>query len=205
MEFLLTLISLVPCVVNLSFSVWVGFCFRRYPRPPLWIIVFLLIFGIGTLGLLFNWEISQFFVVLLTVLSAIFCIAMAIALSCRRWLGSSLSKSWVIAALMVLPPSMWVDYRFRITVVDGMGRPVKVDAKSINFHRPNTFWKDFRYGYGTALKKGVVYFGFCQWVMFRENWTIFGAVGEAQGDQTTFSIGNPEWNKWPIRLTVKTP
>ena len=78
MEFLLTLISLVPCMVNLSFAMWVGFSFRRYPRPPLWIIVFLLIFGIGTLGLLFNWEISQFSVVLLTVLSTIFCIAMAI-------------------------------------------------------------------------------------------------------------------------------
>jgi hypothetical protein len=81
----------------------------------------------------------------------------------------------------------------------------EVDAKSINFHRPNSFLKDFRYGYGTTLKKGVVYFGFCQWVMFRGNWIVFGTVGTARDTSTQIHISNPEWNRWPIRVTVKTP
>ncbi len=199
------LIQSVPFLASLLFSVWTAWSFRLLPCPPLWGIFCLLIFGVGSIRLLYIGEISQFSIVLLTVLSAILCIAVALALSCRRWLGKSHPKSWVIAAMIVLPIAMWSDFRFRIIVIDGIGRPVEVDAKTINFHRPNSFLKEFRYGYGTTVKRGVMYFGFCQWVMFRGDWIIFGRVGDPHGSTTHFQILNPEWNKWPIRLTVKSP
>ncbi len=195
----------IPCLVNLAFSIWVARCFHKHPRPPLSIILFLLIFGIGSIRLLFLVEFSVFSIVLLTVLSAAFCVAMTLAMSSRRLWGCSHLKSWTIASLVVIPILTWVDSRFRIDVVDGLGRSFEVDATNINFQRPNTYWYDFRYGHGTAVKKGVVYFGFCQWVMFRDDWIIFGTVRKPLGPSTEFMIAKPDWNKWPIKLTVRTP
>lgn len=195
----------IPCLVNLAFSIWVARCFHKHPRPPLSIILFLLIFGIGSIRLLFLVEVSVFSIVLLTVLSAAFCVAMALAMSSRRLWGCSHLKSWTIASLIVIPILTWVDYRFRIDVVDGLGRSVEVDTTNINFQRPNTYWNDFRYGHGTTVKKGVVYFGFCQWVMFRDDWIVFGTVRSALGPSTEFMIAKPDWNKWPIKLTVQSP
>lgn len=201
----LTLIFWIPCLVNLAFSIWVARCFHKHPRPSLSPIIILLVFSVGSIRLLFLVEFSVFSIVLLTVVSAVICVAMALAMSCRRLWRCSHLKSWTMATLIVLPILTWIDFRFRIDVVDGLGRPVDVDATDINFQRPNNYWKDFRYGHGTTAKKGVVYFGFCQWVMFRDDWIIFGTVGEPIGQSTQFEIAKPDWYKWPIKLTVETP
>jgi len=49
MGFFFLLIGLLPAMVNLSFYVFVGWGFRKYPRAPVWVICFLLILGFGTL------------------------------------------------------------------------------------------------------------------------------------------------------------
>ena len=203
---LLAVIPLIPCVVNVSVSMWIAWCFRRHPKPPMWSIFCLLIFGIGTLRLISIAGVSSFSIVVMTVVTAILCIVQSLALSCQRWLRSSRRMSWSIATMVVLPLVVWTDLRFRIVVTEVDGTPVEVDAKTINFHRPpRSYLQSFGYGYGNRLKEGVVYFGFCQWVMFRGDWVIFGTVGDPHGSYTHFNISNPDWNKWPVRLTVKAP
>ncbi len=198
------IVTLVPCIVNLSFSVWIAWGFHRYPKPPLWCIICLVIFGIGTIRLISILG-GHFSVVVLTVLTAILCVVHALALICQRWLGSSHRRSWSIAIMVVLPLVIWTDLRFRITVAEADGTPVEVDATTFHFHRPpRSYFQSFDYGYGNRLKKGVVYFGFCQWVKHRETWVIFGDAG-TPGD--TRSRGRLEpmdggWEKWPIRMTV---
>ena len=198
------LIQLAPCMANLLFSAWITWCFRRYPRPPLWTILCLLTFGIGSIRLLFIGELSQFAIVLLTVLSAVFCIMLALALSCRRWLGSSHPRSWIITAMVVLPAIVCADLRFRINVIDENGNAVEVDANRIELQtsRGCVFYQ----AHGNRLKKGVVYFGFCQWVMHRENWDIFGHTLSPTGlllCQKNIQI-NGRWQNWPLRITVDT-
>jgi hypothetical protein len=207
MPLFFTLISLVPCMVNLSFSVWVAWCFRRYPRPPRWIIAFLLIFGVGTLRLLFMGETSGLIFVLPTVLSAVLCLVHALALTCQRWLGFRVWKSWGISCLPVLPLVIWADLRFSVLVVDGNGKSVEVDTRRIEMQAmPGSI---FYRGYGNRLKKGVVYFGFCQWVTHREKWLIWGdAVSPGGAPLRLKKIDcRANWENWPLRITVdaKTP
>ena len=59
MSVIFQIIQLIPCAVNLLFSVWIACCFRRYPKPPLWSIFCLLVLGIGTIRLLFlGWNFT---------------------------------------------------------------------------------------------------------------------------------------------------
>ena len=98
------------------------------PSTAVGTIPCLLYFGIGSIRLLFVVaEFSPVSTVFLTVLSAVLCIILALALGCRRWVGTSYPKSWAIAAMIVLPPAMWVDFRFRIIAVDALGSPVATD------------------------------------------------------------------------------
>lgn len=113
--------------------------------------------------------------------------------------------SWGIAATVVLPFVVWTDLRFRITVVEADGTPVEVDPKGFHFHRPpRSYFQGFHYGYGNRLKKGVVYFGFCQWVRHREDWSIFGDAGPPGGGRIRGSLALTDggWEKWPMRITV---
>ena len=138
--------------------------------PPLWSIFCLLVLGIGTIRLLFLVGMSPFSILVFTVLTAILCVVQALALICQRWLGSSRRMSWSIAMMVVLPFVVWTDLRFRISVVEADGTPVEVDVKTFHFHRPpRSYFQSFDHGYGNRLKKGVVYFGFCQWVKHRES------------------------------------
>ena len=107
--------------------------------------------------------------------------------------------------MVVLPFVVWTDLRFRITVAEADGTPVEVAATDFNFHRaPRSYFQSFIYGYGNRLKKGVVYFGFCQWVMQRETWVIFGdAVVEGKIRlRGRLKPTDGGWGKWPIRVTV---
>jgi len=193
-------------MVNLSFSVFVAVSFRGYPRPPVWIIIFLLIFGIGALRLLFMVGFG-YTITLVTVLSAVLCITQALSLMCRRWCGTGVLKSWGISWLLALPVVIWVDIRFSVHVVDVNGKPVEVNIEKIELQAQprSTFYR----GYGNRLKKGVVYFGFCQWVMHREHWGICGDAVSPQGEmlrsENIYRRGN--WGNWPLHVTIdsKTP
>jgi hypothetical protein len=206
MSFLLYLIFLLPCVVNLSFSACAAWCFRKYPRPPVWVIVFLLILGGGTIRLIFMGAFG-YTITLITVPSAILCIVQALALLLRRYSGTGKWKSWGIPLLLVLPVVIWVDLRFSVLVVDANGNPVEVDAGKIELQaQPRmTFYR----GYGNRLKKGVIYFGFCQWVEHRENWGVWGDAVSPEGvDLRMEKISSKaNWGNWPLRVTVdpKTP
>lgn len=196
------LVPFVPFLANLLFSAWIAWSFRRYPRPPLWAILCLLTIGIGSIRLLFIGELSQFSIVLLTVLSAVLCIAQALALMCRRWLGFSVWKSWGISWLVTLPLVIWADLRFSVTVVDENGKSVEVNTKQIEMQEGSGF--TFYTGYGNRLKKGVVYFGFCQWVMHREKWLIWGnavSPGGASLRQKNINC-KANWENWPLRIIV---
>jgi hypothetical protein len=202
---LFSIIPLIPCIVNLSFSLWIAYCFRRYPKPPLWSIFCLLALGIGTIRLLFLIGISPFSLLVFTVLTAILCVVQALALICQRCLGSSRRMSWSIATMVVLPIAVWTDLRFRITVEEVDGTPVEVDVKRFHFHHPpRSYFQSFDYGYGNRLKKGVVYFGFCQWVKHREEWSIFGDACAPGGGRIRGSLALTDgaWQKWPMRVTV---
>ena len=80
--------------------------------------------------------------------------------------------------MVVLPFVVWTDLRFRIAVEEADGTPVEVDVKTFHFHRPpRSYFQSFDYGYGNRLKKGVIYFGFCQWVKHREDLDDFRDAG----------------------------
>jgi len=201
MESIFVLILLIPGMANLSFSVWVAWCFRRYPRPPRWIILFLLIFGIGTLRLIFMFP-TGFLITLLSSLSAVLGIVQALSLMCHRWLGFDVRKSWGLSCLLVIPLVIWTDLRFSVLVVDGNGKSVEVATRQIEMQAMpgSTFYR----GYGNRLKKGVVYFGFCQWVEHREKWLIWGdavSPGGASLRQKKINC-RANWENWPLRITV---
>ena len=107
--------------------------------------------------------------------------------------------------MVVLPFVVWTDLRFRITVTEVDGTPVEVAATDFNFHRPSrSYFQDFDYGYGNRLVKGVVYFGFCQWVKHRETWVIFGYV-VVPGKSRLYGELKPTdggWGKWPMKVIV---
>jgi hypothetical protein len=213
----IAMIRWVPFLVNLLFSVWIAWSFRRYSRPPFWAIACLLIFGIGSIRLLFiAGELCRVSTVFVTVLSALFCFILALALSCRRLLGTSHPKSWIVATMIVLPPAIWADFRFRIIGVDVLGWPVPASAvfkrQSFMSSNPpsstlsgsvfNTYPEKFNsiVGHGITLNKGVVYFGFCQWVVFRGDLRVSAGAGEPNGFKGSVQILNPEWDQWPIRV-----
>lgn len=218
---LIPLIQWIPLLVNSLFFVWVVWSYRRHARPPLWPIPCLLIFGIGSIWLLFiAGELCQVYAVFLIAVSAIFCLILALSMICRRWLGMSHPKSWFTAALIILPPVIWADYRFRIVANDLLGRPVEADAKNMKFSRPSVWLSNpplntlsgslfyayperfnSREGHGIALKKGVVYFGFCQWVVFRGDLDISAGAGDPDGIRGGVKISNPGWDDWPIPVT----
>lgn len=213
MSFLLYLVILLPCVVNLSFSAFAVWCFRKYPITPVWVIIFLLILGAGTIRLAFMGAFG-YTTALFTLASAILCIVHALALILRRYLGTGRWKSCGIALLLVLPVVVWVDLRFSVLVVDADGNPVEVDTKQIQMQASSTSmfswgYSIFHYGYGNRLKKGVVYFGFCQWVTQRENWLIWGdAVSPERVVLRREKISSKaNWGNWPLRVLVdsKTP
>ena len=198
---LLCLAQFLPCAVNFSFSACVAWCFHKYPRPPGWIVVILLIFGVGTIRLIFMGAFG-YTITLLTVPTAILCIVHALALMLRRWFGTGWGKSWAIPLLVVLPVIIWGDLRFSVLVVDKNGNPVEVVTRQIEMQAmPRSI---FYYGYGNRLKTGVVYFGFCQWVMHRDNWVIYGRATPLNGDSfPSKSIScKANWVNWPLRITV---
>jgi hypothetical protein len=95
-----------------------------------------------------------------------------------------------------------MDLRFSVLVVDENGNSVEVDTKQIQMQASGL--STFDYGYGNRLKKGVVYFGFCQWVMHRENWLIWGDAGSPEGVLLRQSKidSKANWGSWPLRITV---
>lgn len=208
MPLILYLLLWSPCVINLSFSVFAAWGFRKYPSPPAWVICFLLILGFGTFRLLFL--ISPGFpVALLSSLSAILCIVQALALVGRRWLGFGVRKSWGISCLVVIPLVIWMDLRFSVLVVDESGNSVEVDTKQIQMQASYTSifswgYSTLHYGYGNRLKKGIVYFGFCQWVQHREKWLIWGDAVSPEGEMLRREKidSKANWGNWPLRITV---
>lgn len=201
MSLLLNLAILIPCAVNLSFSVCAVWCFHKYPRPPGWVIVFLLILGAGTIRLAFMGAFG-YTTALITMPSAILCIIQALAMLLRRYICITRWKSWGIPLLIVLPVVIWIDLRFSILVVDANGTSVEVDTRKIELQaQPRII---FYRGYGNRLKKGVIYFGFCQWVQQRENWTIWGDAVSPEGvdlrAEKIYSKG--DWGNWPLRVTI---
>jgi hypothetical protein len=208
MGFFFFLIGLLPAMVNLAFSVFAHLGFHRYPRPPIWIICFLLILGSGTLRLIFMVG-PGFLVTLPSSLSAVLCIVQALALACQRWLGFGVRKSWGFSCLLVIPVVVWMDLRFSVLVVDEDGNSVEVDTKQIQMqasHAGYGSWgySTFYYGYGNRLKKGVVYFGFCQWVQHRGNWLIWGDAVSPEGKSLRREkiSQKANWGNWPLRITV---
>jgi hypothetical protein len=213
MSFLPYLVLFLPCAVNLSFSACAAWCFRKYPRPPVWVIIFLLILGVGTIRLAFMGAFG-YTTALFTLPSAILCIVQALALILRRYFGTGRWKSWGIPLLLVLPVIIWVDLRFSVIVVDVDGTPVEVDTSQIWMQTWATSifsgrYSTFDYGCGNRLKKGVVYFGFCQWVTHRDNWVIWGQAlpyerVDLRSEEVVFKAN---WANWPLRITVhpKTP
>lgn len=190
-----------PCVISLSFSVFAAWGFRKYPNPPAWVICFLLILGLGTFRLIFMAG-PGFLVTLMSSLSAILCIVQSLALASQRWFGFGVRKSWGISCLLLIPLVIWMDLRFSVLVVDEKENPVEVDTKQIQMQAmPRDI---FYYGYGNRLKKGVVYFGFCQWVQHRESWGIVGDAVSPEGvmlrREKIYSKAN--WGNWPLRVTV---
>lgn len=208
MGFFFFLIGLLPAMVNLSFSVFAAWVFRRYPRPPVWVICFLLILGFGTFRLLFLAS-PGFLIALLSSLSAILCIVQALALTGRRWFGFGVGKSWGISCLLMIPLVIWMDLRFSVLVEDENGNSVEVDTKQIQMQASSASYgswgySTFHYGYGNRLKKGVVYFGFCQWVRHRERWLIWGDAVSPEGlplRKKKIDI-KADWGNWPLRITV---
>ena len=201
MPLILHLILLLPCLISVAFSVFAAWGFRKYPKPPLWVICFLLILGFGTFRLLMIFG-SGFMVALLSTLSAVLCIVQALALSGRRWFGFGVRKSWGVSCLLVFPLVIWMDLRFSVFVVDVNGNHVEVDTKQIEMQAmPRDI---FYYGYGNRLKKGVVYFGFCQWVQHKEKWVIFGNVISPEGKslRREHISQQANWENWPLRITV---
>ena len=85
-------------------------------------------------------------------------------------------RSWAIPLLIALPAMIWTDRRFSVHVSDDRGYPVGVDTKQIQMQASFFGATTLHYGHGNRLKKGVVYFGFCQWVRHREN----GMFGETR-------------------------
>ena len=208
MKLLFIIVPLIPFALNLSFSAFVFWGFRRYPRPPVWIICFLLILGFGTLRLLFMF-VPGFMVALLSSLSAVLCIAQALALIGRRWLGFGARKSWGGSCLLVIPLVFWMDLRFSVLVADENGNSVEVDAKQIQMQASYASYGSWGYStfyqeYGKRLKKGVVYFGFCQWVQHRERWLIWGDAVSPEGESLRREkiSEKANWSNWPLRITV---
>ena len=208
MSFLLGLLLFLPCAVNLSFSACAAWCFRKYPRPPLWVIIFLLILGAGTIRLLFIFDFGYSFT-LWASLSSILSIVQAVALGCRRQFGNSFLRSWGVSSLLVLPVVVWVDLRFSVLVMDADGNAVEVDASQIQMQASSTSifswgYSTLHYGYGNRLKKVVVYFGFCQWVTQRGNWLIYGDAVSPEGELLLQQGVNckANWWSWPLRITV---
>ena len=209
MGFFFFLIGLLPAMVNLSFSVIVAWGFRKYPRPPVWVICFLLILGFGTFRLIFLIAPifdPRFLLILLSSLSAILCIVQALALIGQRGLGFGVRKSWGISCLLVIPLVIWTDLRFSVLVVDNKGYPVEVDTKQIQMQATTSLFggTGLHYGHGNRLKKGVVYFGFCQWVRHREKWYVWGDAVSPEGKSLSQKkIGSKaNWGNWPLRITV---
>lgn len=198
---LLSLLLFIPSLVNVSFSVFAAVCFRKYPRPPFWIIVFLIIFGTGSVRLLFMGDFGPV-IAWVTVLTAIICIIGGLALLCRFILGTGLLKSWVISRSLILPLAIYIDLRFSVLVVDDKGTSVEVNSKALELQAQP--FMVFHSVQGHRLKKGVVYFGFCQWVRFRDGWYVFGEIGTPEGKLLRQKqVAQPaSWGSWPLRVTI---
>lgn len=207
MFLILYLLLWFPCVISLSFSVFAAWGFRKYPSTPAWVICFLLILGLGTFRLMFLIDVG-FLIILVSSLSAILCIVQALALIGRKWFGYGIRKSWGISCLLLIPLVIWTDLRFSVLVVDENGNSVEVDTKQIKMNAESRSWgaSTLHHGYGNRLKKGVVYFGFCQWVRYREKWSVWGDAvspeGESLRQRKIESKAN--WGNWPLRITVDT-
>lgn len=205
---ILYLVFLLPCVLNVGFSICAAWCFRKHPRPPVWVIIFLLILGAGTIRLIFMVPFG-YSITLVTVPSAILSIIQALALLCRRQFGTGFRRSWGISCLIVLPVVVWADLRFSVLVVDVDGNAVEVDTSQIQMQASSSSFLSWGYttvvyGYGNRLKKGVVYFGFCQWVTRQEHWLVWGDAVSPEGKilRRKKIDSKASWGNLPLRITV---
>jgi hypothetical protein len=131
--------------------------------------------------------------------------AMGLALWIRRF--RSLSPALVAVGIGVIEFAVWgwVDFRFRVVVQDRDGKPVEIQDGSIDLrHPPETYLGSYQSGKGVRLKKGIIYFGFLQWLEHKDHWTFSGGFCDQNGHFLgDLEWKNAKWSEWPKYIVVK--
>ena len=224
------LLALSIVAAPLAMAVWVGWKFRRHNRPPKWAAALLLgtcVFGLFTIihwkspGGWFAgsdrgqwwydseewWIASDRVLMMLELVGLLSCLVTSFAILMRRLRAWPYAKSSAVIAAPLLAVVVWIDLRFRVIIEDSHGQRVEVQSQELML-RSETRSK-FHNVHGRRLSKGVVYFGFCNWLggerrgSLRGN-LVFPNERSSPTAFTSISYSTPiiRWWEWPHRVKI---
>ncbi len=190
-------------------ALWLGWSFRRHPRPPRWAIQLSLGFGLSAVLFMIIWrlKLNESFWLLMefppndvrVITGGIsVCLINGIWLMLRRMTSLRPLPLLAYSCAPVLIGLLWLNLRFIVVIHDRSGQPADLDAtigeRAAMHANSRGFSGKFHEAKGIQLKKGIYYFGFNRWFRFGDRWALGSGFG------SNFDTG---WNEWPIRGIVR--
>jgi len=201
--FVLLAISVTLLPVGIGVVAVVKFWNRE--APPLWLAFLLISMAIGSAVVLVCLPQVPILLSLLLVSGSLVFGVIGSAFILRRTKYFSFSSALITSIFVALPFAFWVDFRFRVIVLDSDGRPVDVRAGDICLHHPpKSYFQSYQYAKGVRLQKGTTYIGIVRWLQFKDQWTFPGALADIDsgGLLTDLKWEHARWSEWPKRVTT---